>query len=143
MKSFWAFLFLLSFLIPIPGFGDPEEGKIAEKDAPTETADAWLSLIDNHEYNQSWKETSSILRDQVPKDRWREVISNVRDSLGDVDDRKFWRTHYRDNSPGFPRGEYAVVQYKTNFEEKADAIETIHLRKEDPGIWKVCSYYVR
>jgi hypothetical protein len=47
------------------------------------------------------------------------------------------------NVPGAPAGEYVVIQYDTQFENAASAIETITPMHEKDGSWKVCGYYIK
>jgi len=141
MKSFWLFLSFLCCLVLTRGVLANDQRDLAIGEEPAKAAENWLSLVDNHKYRQSWKKTSAFLQNQVPEDHWRQVMRTVRDSLGEVDDRKFSKIRYRDKLPGLPEGEYVVVQYATNFDSKSDAVETVYLKKE--GTWKVCGYYVK
>jgi hypothetical protein len=45
--------------------------------------------------------------------------------------------------PGAPDGEYVVIQYRTSFENKNDAIETVTPMKDTDGTWRVSGYYVK
>jgi hypothetical protein len=44
--------------------------------------------------------------------------------------------------PGAPAGEYVVIQYDTDFEEKSGVTETITPMKEK-GAWRVSGYYIK
>ena len=45
--------------------------------------------------------------------------------------------------PGAPDGEYVVIQYRTKFQNKADAIETVAPMRDQDGVFRVSGYYVR
>jgi hypothetical protein len=45
--------------------------------------------------------------------------------------------------PGAPDGEYVVVQYETEFERKASAVETITPERDKSGTWRVSGYYIK
>ncbi len=45
--------------------------------------------------------------------------------------------------PGAPDGEYVVIQYNTEFENKKVAIETITPMLDDDGKWRVSGYYIK
>jgi len=143
MKSFWLFLFFFCCLVPTSGIFADDRQDSALGEAPAETAENWLNLVDDHKYHQSWKKTSAFLQNQVPEDRWDQVMGTVRNSLGKVGDRKFSKIHHRDKLPGLPKGNYVVVQYATNFDSKSEAVETVYLKKEGGDVWKVCGYYVK
>ena len=44
---------------------------------------------------------------------------------------------------GGPDGDYYIIFYKSEFENKKNAIETITIKKSDDGSWKVAGYYIR
>jgi Protein of unknown function (DUF4019) len=44
--------------------------------------------------------------------------------------------------PNAPAGEYVVIQYETQFEHKANAIETVTPLREKNGSWKVSGYFI-
>ena len=44
--------------------------------------------------------------------------------------------------PGAPDGEYAVLQYETSYQNKANAVETLTLMI-DSGKWRSAGYYIR
>jgi ribosomal protein L35AE/L33A len=109
----------------------------------TQVSADWLSLIDDEKYHESWEDASEFFQKQVPKDRWRQVMRTVRESLGELQNRKMVRARFREGLPGHPPGEYIVIFYATSFESKQDAIETVTLTKESDGSWRVCGYYVK
>ena len=45
--------------------------------------------------------------------------------------------------PGAPDGEYVVIQYSTNFQNKKSAIETVTPMKNKGGEWRVSGYYIK
>jgi hypothetical protein len=44
--------------------------------------------------------------------------------------------------PGSPDGTYDVLTFSSRFENKADAVETVIMRKEDDG-WRASGYHLR
>ena len=50
---------------------------------------------------------------------------------------------FAEELPGAPDGEYVVLQYKTSFENKKKAIETITPMLEKDGSWKISGYYIK
>lgn len=45
--------------------------------------------------------------------------------------------------PGAPDGEYVVIQFKTSFENKKEAVETVTPKKDKDGKWRVSGYYIK
>jgi hypothetical protein len=50
---------------------------------------------------------------------------------------------YAQSLPDAPDGEYVVIQFKTSFEYKNTAIETVTPMLDNDGIWRVSGYYIR
>lgn len=143
MKRLWVSLLLVCCLVPVHGMIAGEREDSTNNEYPAKIAEDWLTLVDNNKYRQSWKEASLSLQTAVPEDRWRQVMANVRDALGELDNRKLSKIKFRDKLPGLPNGDYAVAQFATKFDGKMDAVETVFLAKEDDNVWKVCGYYVK
>ena len=66
-----------------------------------------------------------------------------RKPLGNVLSRNLMFTKYTNTLPGAPDGEYVVIQYKTSFENKASAVETVTPMLDTDGIWRVSGYYIK
>ena len=78
----------------------------------------------------------------MPQPRWASTIQPVRDSLGAVSSRSLKGITKAPSLPGAPDGEYEVMQFQTNFANKAAATETVVLSYEASG-WKVVGYFIR
>ncbi len=134
-------LVLLIVFITIPAVscaGNSEAKKEAEI-----SAENWLKLVDNGEYGKSWNNAAVLFQQAITKETWITTISGARSPLGDVKSRKLESATYATSLPGAPDGEYVVIQYKTSFSNKADAVETITPMKEADGTWKVSGYYIK
>lgn len=79
----------------------------------------------------------------ISKQNWENALQNARGPLGALISRKIKSARYAESSPGAPDGEYVVIQYETQFENKRSAIETVTSRLEKDGSWKVSGYYIR
>ena len=143
MKQIWLLLFFVCCLVPKESLHSADREEAADKDLAEKTADDWLKLVDDHKYRQSWKELAASLQKTVSEDRWRQVMGTVRDALGELDSRKFSKIKFREKLPGLPDGDYAIVQFNTAFEGKADAVEIVYLENLSENSWKVCGYYVK
>lgn len=105
--------------------------------------DRWLALVDAEKWNDSWKEASAAFRKAVPEDKWMAGVERVRGPLGKVLKRKLGSAAYSTTLPGMPDGQYVLSQYRTSFEHKADAVETVVAQVDADGTWRISGYYVK
>jgi predicted oxidoreductase (fatty acid repression mutant protein) len=102
------------------------------------STEQWLKVIDADNYDKGWMYAAESLKNAVPKDSFKQTLQKVRSPLGSMKKRVFAASQY--TTP--PDGEYVVMKYKTEFANKADAVETLISKKED-GQWKVYGYYIK
>ena len=50
---------------------------------------------------------------------------------------------YAEALPGAPDGKYVVVQYRTSFERKESAVETVTPMLDEDGRWRVSGYFIK
>lgn len=131
---------IISFIMIIPmNLYANEE---AEK-AAISTAKDWLKLVDDGKYDESWENASDFLKKAVTKEKLSESLKAAREPFGKVIKRSVKSSQYATSLPGAPDGEYVVIQFNTQFENKKEAIETITPMKEKDGSWKVSGYYIK
>ncbi len=125
---------------------------VADETVPTEVAAKekaraaearWLALVDAAKWSDSWKEASTAFRKAVPEQKWETGVDGVRRPLGKVLHRELGSEAYSTSLPGVPDGQYVVSQYRTSFERKADAGETVVVQLDGDGSWRISGYYVR
>ena len=109
----------------------------------TDAAKAWLQLVDEGMYDESWQEAASTFRKNVGKSQWRKMAQGVREPLGALQTRELESAKYTSTLPGAPDGEYVIVQFKTKYANKASAVETLTPMKDTDGVWRVSGYFVR
>ncbi len=97
-----------------------------------QVARGWLTLIDQGRWEESYKETGSAFRKLNSLQVWAATNDKVRVPLGPVVSRTFLR---QENLPAPPYG-YEVVKFRTSFANKAYALETVSLSREN-GNWRV------
>ena len=105
-------------------------------------ANAWVGLVDAKRWDDSWAAAGTLFKSQMPQPRWASTIAPVREPLGAVSSRALKGVTKSKSLPGAPDGEYEVVQFETNFANKADATETVVLSHEATG-WKVDGYFIK
>lgn len=120
----------------------PSKNASARKQA-REAATAWLALVDEGDYAESWDNAAGYFRAALKRDAWPEMLSAARGPLGKVVSREFKSADYMTSLPGAPDGEYVVIQYATVFEKKRSSVETITPMLDEDGQWRVSGYYIK
>jgi len=143
MKSALLIFALIGFL-PIVGIAQQQviENHDADKKAALEAVETWLKLIDSGKYAKSWDDAAKIFQDNVPKSDWKKSVEAARSPLGKNVSRKLIAQEYLTEIPGAPDGEYVIIQFTSQFENKKEAMESLTPLKQD-GEWKVSGYYVK
>ncbi|MBP1751880.1 MAG: hypothetical protein H6Q57_716 [Geobacteraceae bacterium] len=106
-------------------------------------ARSWLTLVDKDRYAESWKEASAYFRGAVSMNTWVTSLDGVRKPLGRVLSRKLRTTRQYKELPGAPDGRYVVMEYRTSFENKRSATETVTFVLEKDGTWKAAGYFIK
>jgi hypothetical protein len=124
------------------GFSTSADDSVAVAQAQV-AAKSWLALTDGGKYGQSWDEASSFSRSAVSKADWEKAIKAGRSPLGAVKARKVKSSTFTRTLPGAQDGEYVVIQFESQFENKAAAIETVTPMHDKDGVWRVSGYFIR
>jgi hypothetical protein len=138
MKSPLLFSLLIAFVCLAQAAPADEK-----TDAATVSTKAWLDLVDADKYKESWQDAAPFFKERVPEQTWVDAITSVRGPFGNVLSRELIGARYTKSLPGAPDGEYVVIQFKTAFQNKAEAIETITPMLTPDGAWKVSGYFVK
>jgi len=110
-----------------------------DEDAPS-LGEKWLSLLDQQEYEESWKQAGSMFRDQVKREQWTVALKRSREPLGSMVSRSASRVDFAKTLRGAPDGDYAIIHYASSFKNKS-VTERLTLVKED-GKWQVAAYAI-
>jgi len=114
----------------------------SEKEAIA-AAQAWLALVDEGKYEESWQEASSLFKRSVTVEQWMAAVKGARETLGQKINREFTSSEQHTSLPNAPDGNYVVIFFKTSFDKKKEGIETITPMLDKDGKWRVSGYYVR
>jgi len=117
-----------------------------QQDAVRDAVDAanrWLVPADAGDGAATWDQAASPFQAAVSRADWSAALKRVRQPLGAVTSRKVISSEFKRSLPGAPDGEYVVIQYDTQFEHKAHAVETVVPMRERDGSWKVSGYFVK
>jgi hypothetical protein len=111
--------------------------------AAIEAAEAWLQLVDEGQYGESWAQAAEFFRKNISREQWMTALNGVRKPLGKVLSRKVLNATYATALPGAPDGQYVVIQFDTSFENKQNAVETVTPMLDTDGQWRVSGYYIK
>jgi hypothetical protein len=139
MKTLCALAAATLLLAGVPASADDRDA-VAQAQA---AAKSWLALTDNAKYGQSWDEAASFFKGAVTKAGWEKAIKGVRAPLGAVRSRKVKSANFTRTLPGAPDGEYVVIQFEAQFENKAAAIETVTPMLDKDRTWRVSGYFIK
>lgn len=139
MKTLCAVVAATFLLLGFPAAAD-ESAAVAQAQA---AAKSWLVLVDGGKYGQSWDDAASLFRAAVTKADWEKAVRAARSPLGTLKARKLKSATFARALPGAPDGEYVVIQFDSQFDNKAAAIETITPMRDKDGAWRVSGYYIK
>ena len=142
MKSRAGLVLLLTILSILFSLNPIQANEVAEKGAIAASG-AWLSLVDEGNYAESWNQAAGLFKNAVTKEQWQSTVKAVRTPLGKVVVRKLKSKKYTETMPGAPDGGYVVIQYETTFENKKSAVETVTPMLDKDGKWRVSGYYIK
>ncbi len=116
----------------------------SEAEAAAEAAArSWLELVDDGGYAASWDEAAAYFKNAVTKGNWTQGLETARKPLGKNLSRKVLSRSYRTTLPGAPDGKYVVIQLKSSFEKKKEAVETVTPMLDRDGKWRVSGYFIK
>lgn len=114
-------------------------GQNAQQTAAIGAAQQWIGLVDQGQYAESWSATGRLFQGSMQQPQWVQTLTGARTPLGTVVSREVAGSEIRESLPGAPPGQYALVSFATNFQNKPDIIETVTMMDES-GTWKVVGY---
>lgn len=114
----------------------PSQAPNISREAPNaevvDTARRWLALLDERRWSESYQGTGTSFRKLNTEQVWAAASEQARTPLGAMVSRTFLS---QENLPAPPAG-YEVVKFRTRFANKAEAIETVTLDRENGG-WRI------
>ena len=74
---------------------------------------------------------------------WQVALARERTPRGAVAQRTLMQTAFqRSLGPGVD-GDFALLQFRTAFDKRSDAGETVTLEREADGAWRVIGYFIK
>jgi len=105
-------------------------------------AEAWLKLVDDKKYSESWKATTDFFRKNVPEKIWDKQLDSVRGKLGELVSRELLYATMEEKLPNAPKGKYFVLKFKAVYKKAGTRVETVTPMLEN-GEWKVSGYFIK
>lgn len=118
------------------------DSKEAKETKALAAANSWLALVDKKDYKASWEETAGFFKSKVTAREWERTVAAVRSPFGNLISRKLKAKVYTTTLPGAPEGEYVVIQFDSQYQNRKDVSETITPMLDD-SIWKVSGYFAK
>lgn len=103
---------------------------------------AWLVMADADDAKGTYNAAAKRFQATVPPDKWPEALRTARGQFGKSLRRAIVSTQTSSGTTEVP-GEFVVMIFRSEFERRADAIETITLEREADGKWRVAGYLMR
>jgi hypothetical protein len=126
-------IFILSLCLSFFVWANESSGSIAAKE--------WLKVVDEGEYAESWQQSDSFFKSQLSQNKWDAALEGVRTPLGKVTSRSELSAKKYSTLSGMPKGEYLVIQFQTEFQNKKSSTETLTLSKNS-GEWLPVGYFI-
>lgn len=100
-------------------------------------AEGWLGLIDAERFAESWEGLSAELKAKYPKQAWQATVQPLLGKAGRLKSRKLRSVEYSD-----PTADTVAVDFESSFAKASHASETVILKLEADGKWRVASYSI-
>lgn len=110
--------------------------------SPDDRARQWLTLLDDRNYADAYKQMASSAREKISADAWTKKMSALRAPLGAMSSRTLRGVKLAKLRPGMRDGQTASVRYDASFARGAATAETVDLMSENGG-WAVTDYAIK
>ncbi len=123
---------------------EPPADAATEKDDDEVVAESrnWLGLIDDGKAGLAWDGADASLRASVTRAKWIDGIRDMRKPYGKVKQRKTTQIARAHSLPGAPDGDYAIIQFDTEFTNGKHASELVTWSLTNTS-WRVSGYQLR
>lgn len=137
----WLFV-AFALLFAAPAWAQTAAGpSTAMTPTPDDRAKQWLTVIDDQNYADAYKQMGRVARDKVAEQNFAEKVGGLRTPLGAMSSRTLKDVKMTKTLPGMRDGQYATVRFDSAFAHKAAAVETVTMVSEN-GAWSVVGYFI-
>jgi RNA polymerase sigma-70 factor (ECF subfamily) len=114
----------------------------ADIKAAADAAEKWLKLADEGKYGESWDIAADFFKKSTPRKRCEYVFGKMREECGKKVSREFSARSCHNSMPNAPDGKYIEMEFKSSFDNKLSAVETITAMLDKDGKWRIAGYYI-
>jgi len=147
LNSVRQFLRSIFFSAVVGLFGVAPSFAIAQDTEATQkavaAAEAFLTLLDEGKYAESWDTSAATFRSAVTKEQWQAAAGGVRSGVGKIQSRSVMTGADAPKAQSNAQGEFIVVKFMAKYSNLAAAIETVASMKDAGGQYRVSGYFVR
>jgi len=124
--------------------GEPPADAASETDDDEVVAESkkWLGLIDAGKAGAAWDRADASLRASVTRAKWIDGIVALRKPYGRLKAREMLQVARAHSLPGLPDGDYAIIQFDTEFANGRHATEMVTWTLTGTS-WRVAGYQIR
>lgn len=109
----------------------------------TAATQAWLTIVDEGRYDESWSAAAPAFQQAITKPAWSQALTQARGPFEPFGARTLLAARYLEALPNAPPGPYVVIQYQTKVGGGREVIETVSLVRTGPGTWMVGGYFIK
>lgn len=120
----------------------PSHAQDARATESQRVAREWLALADKQDGAGTWTQAGPKFQAAMTQEQWTRALKDARGPFGAALQRAVLKSEFGKSIPGQPDGEYMLLQFRTSFEKKESARETVTLERVD-GKWRVIGYFIR
>jgi len=135
-----AIALAMLMMVAVAGCNSPNP-EDATKDGIA-AANEWLGLIYAGKYDDAWANSADEIKNIGPKEGFAKMMEQTRSPLGKESSRTVADKAYAKDPQNASPGEYVQAHFHASFENAKSATETIILKKQPDGSWKVGQYTV-
>jgi hypothetical protein len=139
MRVFLA-LWIAALALLVPAAHADERDDIAKAQR---AAVAWLALTDSGKYGESWDTAAAAFKAGVTKADWDKALRAIRAPMGALRSRTLKSATFTRKLPDAPPGEYVILQFDSQFENRSGVVETVTPMREKDGSWRVSGYFIK
>lgn len=143
-RKFFAPMFfgtVVGLLAVVPPFAIAQDTEVTQK--AIAAAEAFLKLLDEGKYAESWDTSAATFRKAVTRAQWQAAAGQVRSGVGKIQSRSVMTGADAPKAQSNAQGEFIVVKFIAKYSNLAAAIETVAPMKDVDGQYRVSGYFVR
>ncbi|HEY5366078.1 MAG TPA: DUF4019 domain-containing protein [Casimicrobiaceae bacterium] len=132
--------FLLALLALAIAAALPANAQDARATLVQDAARSWLALADNLDGPATFASAGDKFQRAMPVQRWTQALKDTHGPLGAMLTRTVVSTQFVDTVQGQPKGEYALILFRSSFAHRDFMQERLTLEKTAKG-WQVIGYF--